>query len=44
MSPRPDFLAAMVAALPLHFSDGALSLAQHEMIASWVSTLTSCHY
>ena len=44
MSLRPDFLAAIVAALPLHFSDGALSVAQHEMIASWVSALTRCHY
>lgn len=44
MSPRPDFLAAIVEAARLHFSDGALTRAQHEMIASYVSALNRCHY
>ncbi len=44
MSLRPDFLAAMHAASRLHFSDGALTRAQHEMIASYVSALTRCRY
>ena len=44
MSLRPDFLAAMNAASRLHFSDGALTRAQHEMIASYVSALTRCRY
>lgn len=33
MSLRPDFLAAIMDAARLHFSDGALTRAQHEMIA-----------
>jgi hypothetical protein len=44
MSQRPDFLAAIVGAAGMHFSDGALSRAQHEMIASYVAALTRCHY
>ena len=44
MSLRPDFLAGILQASKLHFSDGALSRAQHEMIASYVSMLNSCHY
>jgi hypothetical protein len=28
----------------VHFSDGALSRARHEMIASYVSALNKCHY
>jgi hypothetical protein len=44
MSLRPDFLAAMMDASRLHFSDGALTRAQHEMIASYVSALNRCHY
>ncbi len=44
MSQRPDFLAAILQASRLHFSDGALSRAQHEMIASYVSALNRCHY
>jgi hypothetical protein len=44
MSHRPDFLQAINAASQLHFSDGALSEAQHEMIASYVSALNRCHY
>lgn len=44
MSLRPDFLAAIMEASKLHFSDGALSRAQHEMIASYVSALNKCHY
>jgi hypothetical protein len=44
MSHRPDFLAAIMDASRMHFSDGALSRAQHEMIASYVSALNHCHY
>ena len=44
MSLRPDFLAAIMDASRLHFSDGAISRAQHEMIASYVSALNNCHY
>jgi hypothetical protein len=45
MSVRPDFLVAINrAANVLHFTDGALSRAQHEMIASYVSALNRCHY
>lgn len=44
MSHRPDFLAAIMDASRLHFSDGALTRAQHEMIASYVSALNQCHY
>lgn len=44
MSQRPDFLAAIRDASAMHFSDGALSRAQHEMIASYVSALNRCHY
>ncbi len=45
MSRRPDFLAGIIDAAQMHFSsDGALSRAQHEMIASYVSALNRCHY
>jgi hypothetical protein len=44
MSLRPDFLAAIDAASRLHFTDGALNRAQHEMIASHVSALNRCRY
>ena len=44
MSLRPDFLRAIDAASQLHFNDGALSRAQHEMIASYVAALNRCHY
>ena len=44
MSLRPDFLAAIMGAARLHFSGGALTRAQHEMIASYVSALNRCHY
>ena len=44
MSHRPDFLAAIMDASRLHFSDGALTRAQHEMIASYVSAINHCHY
>lgn len=44
MSLRPDFLTAINAASQLHFSDGALTRAQHEMIASYVAALNRCHY
>lgn len=44
MSVRPDFLRAIMDASALHFTDGALSRAQHEMIASYVSAINRCHY
>jgi len=44
MSLRPDFLEAVDAASRLHFTDGALTRAQHEMIASYVSALNRCRY
>lgn len=44
MSVRPDFLAAIDEASRLHFTDGALTRAEHEMIASYVSALNRCHY
>ncbi len=44
MSLRPDFLSAMRDASDMHFNDGALTRAQHEMIASYVSALNRCHY
>ena len=44
MSLRPDFYSAVYDASLLHFSDGALTQAQHEMIASYVSALNRCHY
>jgi hypothetical protein len=44
MSHRPDFLAAMMDVSRVHFSDGALTRAQHELIASYVSALNKCHY
>jgi hypothetical protein len=44
MSHRPDFLASIMEASRMHFSDGALTRAQHEMIASYVSALNRCHY
>ena len=44
MSLRPDFLVAIMGASRLHFSDGALTRAQHELIASYVSALNRCHY
>ena len=44
MSLRPDLLAAIDQASRLHFTDGALTRAQHEMIASYVSTLNRCRY
>ena len=44
MSHRPDFLGAIMDASRVHFSDGALTRAQHEMIASYVSALNRCHY
>jgi len=44
MSLRPDFLAAVNQASTLHFTDGALTRAQHEMIASYVSALNKCRY
>ena len=44
MSLRPDFLVAIDQASRLHFTDGALTRAQHEMIASYVSALNRCRY
>ena len=44
MSLRPDFLRAIDQASRLHFTDGALTRAEHEMIASYVSALNRCHY
>jgi hypothetical protein len=44
MSLRPDFLAGIQAASRMHFSDGALTRAQHETIASYVSALNRCRY
>ena len=44
MSLRPDFLTAIARASNMHFTDGALTVAQHEMIASYVSALNRCRY
>jgi len=44
MSLRPDFLRAIDQASQMHFTDGALTRAEHEMIASYVSALNRCHY
>ena len=44
MSVRPDFMLAINAASNLHFTDGALTRAQHELIASYVAALNRCHY
>ncbi len=45
MSLRPEFMSLIAEAnFRLHFSDGALTRAQHEMIASYVSALSRCHY
>ena len=44
MSQRPDFLEGILQAARLHFSDGALTRAQHELIASYVSAISRCHY
>ena len=44
MSLRPDFMLAIDEASRMHFTDGALSRAQHEMIASYVAALNKCHY
>ena len=44
MSLRPDFLQAINEASKLHFTNGALTRAQHEMIASYVSALNRCRY
>jgi hypothetical protein len=44
MSLRPDFLQAINDASKMHFTDGALTRADHEMIASYVSALNRCRY
>ena len=44
MSLRPDFMTAINEASRLHFTDGALTRAQHELIAAYVAALNRCHY
>jgi hypothetical protein len=44
MSLRPDLLRPVIEASRVHFSDGALTRAQHEMIASYVAAANRCHY
>ena len=45
MSLRPDMLEPLAAAAAnVHFKDGALTRAQHEMIASYVSALNRCQF
>jgi len=45
MSLQPDWLAGINdVARKAHFSDGALTRRQHEMIASYVSALNKCKY
>jgi hypothetical protein len=44
MSLRPDLLRPIIEASRVHFSDGALSRAQHELIASYVAAANRCHY
>lgn len=44
MSQRPEFLAGIMKLLPVQFSDGFLTRAQHEMIASVVSVVNRCHF
>ena len=44
MSVRPEFATGILQAATVHFTDGALTRAQHEMIASYVSALNRCHY
>ena len=44
MSLRPDFMLAINQASEMHFADGALTRAQHELIASYVAALNRCHY
>ena len=44
MSQRPEFLGGILSLLPVQFTDGHLTRAQKEMIASYVSVLTRCHF
>ena len=45
LSVRPDFLRPVWEAwMRLHFSDGALTRAQHEMLATYVAGLNRCAY
>ena len=45
MSYNPRFFQGIKAAVEaVHFCDGALTRAQHEMIASYVSALNKCRY
>lgn len=44
LSLRPDFLGPIARAARLHLTGGALTQAQHEMIASYVSALNRCDY
>jgi uncharacterized peroxidase-related enzyme len=43
-SQRPGFMAAMSTSAAVHFAPGALTRAQHEMIATYVATLSQCTY
>jgi len=44
MSLRPDFMRSFLDMGKLHFSEGALTYAQHELIASYVAALDKCHF
>jgi len=44
MSQRPEFLAGVLSLLPVQFTDGHLTRAQKEMIASYVSVVGRCHF
>lgn len=44
LSHRPDFMRALSDATLMTITPRALTSAQHEMIALYVSALTSCHY
>jgi hypothetical protein len=44
MSQSPQFLKGVLTTLPAHFSSSALSYPQKEMIASYVSAITKCHF
>ena len=44
MSQSPQFLQGVLTTLPAHFSSSALTYPQKEMIASYVSAVTHCHF
>ena len=44
MSLQPDFMRAFLDMSRLHFSPGALTYPQHELIASYVAALDRCHF